>query len=108
MGTNVVIRLLPDGSGRVCIHWLMADAEGPIETVNRIVVTGMGPQIMKGKRWRMACNPTLSNLGELSQAGRLVPYPHSDDIRAVTCPKCLATERAKEILARLNTTVPGV
>ena len=99
---TVVIRLLNDGTGRVCIHWLIRDPEGPIQTENRTVIAQNGPQIMKGARWRMACNPTLSNL-DSRDGGRLIPWSHTDDPRAATCPKCLATAAYQAAMAELAT-----
>ncbi len=97
---TVVIRMLPDGSGRVCIHWLFQDPEGPIQVTDRSV-TASGPQIVRGRRWRMACNPTQSNVS-VAEGGRLTPSPHSDDPRAVTCPKCMATAKFQEAMIHLQ------
>jgi hypothetical protein len=101
---EVVVKLLPDGSGRVCIHWLMHDPEGPIQTINASIPTAKGPVLVKGRRFRCACQPQLSNMGG-DNKGRLVPFVHSDDPRAATCPKCCATKEYKEIMARLEQTL---
>jgi hypothetical protein len=94
----VVVRTLPDG--RVCIHWLMRDPEGPIQTMNQ-VVRGAGAMMWKGARFRCACQPERTSLNT-SEVGRTVQFTHTDDPRAATCPKCLATVEYKDAMARLQ------
>lgn len=97
---RVVIRLLPDKSGRVRIHWFETLPEGPIETAQNVHLTAIGPVKIGGARGRIACAPQQKELIGKTKIG-YQPTVHSDDPRAVTCPECLATASCQKALADL-------
>lgn len=110
----VNMRLLPDGTGRVRICWLVWDEKGPVTMPTGQVMTPQGPVPVGGSlpapgqapltRARIACDPLLSSVLPHSavvrgqNVTRLVM--HSDDPRAVTCPECAATEEYKKAMER--------
>lgn len=104
---QVVVRLLPDGSGRVCLHWIYEDKDGPIETVDSVVQTSAGPKLLGARRWRMACCPQLTNIDPKREGVRIIPWQRSDDPRAVTCPRCMATDEFKARMEFLGTIPAG-
>lgn len=105
---QVVMRLLSDGSGRVCIHWLYEHPEGPLETTDNSIMTATGPKVLKGRKWRMACNPNLKAISSVQDGARIIPWTHTDDPRAATCPKCLATEEYKQRMKELEEVVESL
>lgn len=97
--SQVVIRLLPDGSGRVRIHYFVHDQKGPVTTPSGAVMTALGPLKLGGVTGRIACQPQLASVTPQMVKGELQPTVHSDDVRAVTCPEC---QRTSEYLATMN------
>ena len=95
------IKLLPDGSGRTLIHWLNQDDEGPIQTKGHAKYKGIFP----GIRGRIACNPKQNSVNPVDRNGEHLMCMYSEEVRAATCPKCLATEEAKAILAKYENTM---
>jgi hypothetical protein len=87
----VNIRLLPDGSRRVRIHWFIHDERGPAKTPGTIIPTELGPMPLGGAVGRIACAPQQSNILPQKRGGEIHLTIHSDDARAVTCPECMAT-----------------
>jgi hypothetical protein len=91
---RVNVKLLPDKSGRVMIHWFMWDEAGPIELTQAPVMTANGPMVVGGNvvtgetKGRIACNPALKDLIPRAVGGIGQLCVHSDDPRAVTCPDC--------------------
>lgn len=88
------IKLLKDGSGRVCIHYFVRDETGLIETPkgeNRL--KGLG-----GVKGRIACHPQQNTIVPQNQGMETLLCMNSDDVRAVTCPDCLATIEARAML----------
>lgn len=98
---QVVIKLLPDGSGRVRIHWFMRTEDGPIETLASITQTGMGPIKLGGAKGRIACSPSKTSVAPLVQGGQTTPCCCSDDPRVVTCPECRAVPEFAEMEKQL-------
>lgn len=97
------LKQLKDGSGRVCVHWLIPDESGLIETHGSIGVSGGGTGFKAGpfldknvvKKWRVACNPKQNSINpQVAPSGERFMCIPTDEIRAVTCPACLATEEA--------------
>lgn len=88
------VKMLSDGSGRVCIHWLIQDEAGPIKTTAR-------PDLAKltTTSGRIACNPKQNSVNPVDRNGEHLMCLHSPEVRAVTCPKCLATPEAIALLA---------
>lgn len=100
----LIVKLLKDGSGRVCIHWFARDKAGPIAEPNREPAV---PAWAKGTAGRIACQPKRTSLlPESDQNGNGIACMHTDDPRAATCPECLATAEYKTIMAELALIVP--
>lgn len=107
----VNINVLPgeklDGSGRVCIHLFVRDEQGSfVEPHVLHHATDEHGEIIKGQlvakptRGRLACDaqrkpkPTKSNT--------ITVLPRSDDPRAVTCPKCIASNYYREMMSKFD------
>ena len=95
-GERINLRELPDG--RICIHWFVRDENGPLKTEDGNVMSDRGPFVFPGSQGRIACNPTQNAV--LRKIGNeTMVCMRSDDLRAVTCEACLATEEAKALMA---------
>ena len=97
---QVEIKLLPDGSGRVRIHWFVRDPKGPIKTAGSTTLPALGPLTLGGAMGRLACNAAIKDVAPQFSGGVWRPCVCSDDVRAVSCPECQAvpeyeTERLK-------------
>ena len=103
---QVVIRLLPDGSGRVRIHYFVHDPKGPVTTPSGAVMTALGPMKLGGVVGRIACQPQMASVTPKVVKGELQPTVHSDDPRAVTCPECQASSEYLTTMNVLAHTVP--
>lgn len=88
---QVVIKLLPDGSGRVRIHWFCRDDKGPIRTAEAVTMSALGPVRLGGATGRIACQPQRKSVAPEVNGLVTTPCVHSDDARAVTCPECMKT-----------------
>ena len=91
------VRSLPDG--RILIHWLVEDDNGPIETKPNVMVTARGPLRLGGVKGYIACRTEQNSVNPQHRGQEILMCMHSNDVRAATCPKCLETEKAKETLA---------
>lgn len=99
----VDFRMLPDGSGRVRIHWFMRDEAGPICTGVVSHSTPLGPVVLGGAKGRIACQPNLESVNPIwLSANHVQPLHHSDDARAATCPECMATPEYAAMMKRLG------
>jgi hypothetical protein len=97
----VNIKLLKDGSGRVCIHWLVQTDKDGVQMPAKTVLTGLGPVTIGGSRGYVACQSRRNDIfPQVQQDGIHVLYS-SNDVRAATCPKCLETAEAKALLKEL-------
>ena len=103
MNRVVNMRLLNDGTGRVCIHWFIRDEAGPIKTPGTAYMTAFGPIPLGGAVGRIACNPEQNSVATQNNGMDFFPCLHSDDVRAATCPDCLATDEAKKVIEKLKT-----
>lgn len=97
-----------DGAGRVCIHLFVQDPHGPntASMVMHPVFNEDGTQVKqvvdcKQARGRLACDPkrltaavTRNNITTVTQ--------RTDDPRAVTCPKCKASEDYQKLMAKIE------
>lgn len=96
--TRVVnVRLLKDGTNRVCIHWLQEVKDGPIryECDSQFRRnSGQSTQVVA----RIACRPEQTTIFPQQRGAEQLLCVHSSEIRAVTCPDCLATPAAVEAL----------
>lgn len=97
------VKVLPgeplDGTGRVCIHLVVPYERGPF-VQNHMLYLEEGQDeegrrtrqlVHKPTRCRLACNPER-NPKPHTRNGITTITMHTDDTRAVTCPKCLASE----------------
>ncbi len=102
----VVIRMLPDKSGRVRIHWFIRDSTGPAKTPSLTVPSPVGPLAVGGTVGRIACQPKRDSVTPaVNHAGQIEPCCHTDDPRAATCPECCATDEFKQAMEYLETLV---
>lgn len=99
-----------NGSGRLCIHLFVRDERGQFVEphVLRAAVSEDGKPI-RGQmeagpaRGRLACD-IRRKVAPVTNAGVTTVTMRSDDPRAVTCLKCIATKVYKEMLGRSNLT----
>lgn len=89
-----------DGSGRVCIHLFVKDDAGPFVEPCVLAVLD-GQLVSKPTRGRLACSPTRT-VAPFNTATTTVVTPRTDDPRAVTCPKCVASEIYRQRSALLQ------
>lgn len=88
-----------DGTGRVCIHLFVVDEQQGSYTEPHVLHPEMDDagHIIKGRltarptRVRMACSKTRVPTPTTKQGITTVTL-RTDDPRAVTCPKCIASE----------------
>ena len=92
------VKMLGDGSGRACIHWLVESDKGPIETQERFAITQLGPIKLGGVKGYIACNPQQNTVNPQNRGGETLMCMHTNEVRAATCPKCLATPEAVALL----------
>lgn len=104
---TLVRRMLPDGSGRLRIHWLCPDENGPIRTEGRTVFVGATPLRLGGAVGRVACQEAKTSILPEVRGSKAHVMEISDDVRAATCPECLATAEAKAQLDNYATLYNG-
>lgn len=106
----ISVKVLPgeplDGTGRVCIHLFVPDEKGPFVEPHALHPKMENGKAVKGKltakptRGRLACDPR--RLVAPVTRGKVTTITHrSDDPRAVSCPKCIASvdyKRKMELL----------
>lgn len=123
------VKMLPDKSGRCLIHWLIEDVFDPskvgpdsLDAVGRVVQqaacegelfpikiqghtqlrTQMGQPV--SIRARIACNPKQNTVNPQHKGQEVFMCMHSNDVRAATCPRCLATPEAVELMKSYENT----
>ncbi len=99
--------MLPDGSGRVRIHFFVHDEKGPAPISAGSLTHAQGFPM----RGRIACQPERMSIMPEVTASVIRPVVHSNDARAVTCPECQATDDYKAMmkdLAELVNVVPAL
>lgn len=101
---KISIRLLEDGTDRACIHWLREHPDG------LIIIQGTGIRNIRditskdatplplNARGSIACNPKQTSVQPREVNGVHLMCLFSNDVRAATCPDCLATVNAVELL----------
>ena len=94
-----------DGRGRVCIHLFVCDPKGSfVEPSVMYPVLDENGKVKNGEcecrptHGRLACNPRR-NPTPTTRGNVITVTPRSIDTRAVTCPKCIATEDYKKLAA---------
>lgn len=90
------VKQLNDGTEQACIHYLV-EGSGPIAFDSLPSLRGTLPPKVNGY---IACNPEQNTIFPQMRNGETLVCVHSNEVRAVTCPKCLATEEAKAMLAK--------
>jgi len=101
----VEIKRLPDGSGRVRVHWIVPDQNGPLLTSTSAVPSDQGIKLTPGIRVRIACLPRQDTFSELTSDNGVKLTLRSDDPRAVTCPECQKTseyQAARRLIEEIN------
>ena len=105
------VKVLPgeplDGSGRVSIHLFVKDEQGKfiephmLHPVYKDGVLVKQQLEARATRGRLACNskrdPAPTTKGRVTTV-----TPRTDDPRAVTCPKCLASKDCVELLQQIE------
>ncbi len=86
-----------DGTGRVCIHLFVQDERGPIVEPHALhpALDAHGQPIKQSvvarpTRGRLACDPRRK-VAPVARIGVVNVTSRTDDPRAVTCPKCVAS-----------------
>jgi len=102
---TVVIKMLKDGSVRICIHWLMRDPQGAIVLPGGVVQTNHGPKTSEGLTGRIACNREQNSVSPQMRNGETFLCCHSDDPRAVTCPDCQAAPEYAKMMQEYGETL---
>lgn len=97
-----------DGSGRACIHLFVQDDKGIIvETHALHEVRDEDGNPIKGQlearptRGRLACNPK-KKVAPVTKGNVTTITMRTDDPRAVTCPRCIASVDYKNLAAKLQ------
>ncbi len=84
-----------DGSGRVCVHLFVRDPSGPITEPNVLYLADEpdehGNRLRaRPERGRLACDRNR-RVTQVVRNGATVVTMRTDDYRAVTCPRCIAS-----------------
>lgn len=93
--TEVDIKLLPDG--RTLIHWLRECDDGLIAVQGHPKLREVMGRPSEGK-YRLVCNPKQNTINSLKRGHVRFLCMTSNELAAVTCPKCLASVEAKKEL----------
>jgi hypothetical protein len=101
---TVNVKMLRDGTGRVCIHWFIR-GDGPISTAVNVVPSVLGMITIGGVKGWIACNREQNTVSPQVQNGETFLCCHTDDPRAATCPSCKAVPEYAKMMAELNETV---
>ncbi len=108
---SIDVKVLPgeptDGSGHVRIHWFVRSENGAAVTPAGTVKSSIGPLKAGGVRGYLACQKGRADIGSRVVGGMIAMTLHTDEVRAATCPECLATAEAKAMLTLLEGIVPA-
>ncbi len=111
---TVEMKLLPDGSGRVRIHFFVHTPDGPVHTPEGTLVSKEAgvPRPIKagGSVGRIACQPKLNSILPQPSGGKTATGSpvlikvmcHSNDARGITCPECMDTQDYKDMMKLLG------
>ena len=113
----VNVNVLPgeplDGSGRVCIHLFVRDEKGTCvepgawHPVNDKLGNPIPRKIKTGPaRGRLACDRKRKITPAIKNGVTTVTH-RTEDPRAITCPKCMATEEYKAAMTKLGIPTEG-
>ena len=104
---NVIPGQPVDGSGQVCIHLFLQDERGPFVEPHALHPVVRDGEVVKQEvqakptRGRLACSKTRL-AAPVTRNGVTTLTPRTDDPRAVTCPKCKATDEYTEMMQLLT------
>ena len=106
----ISLKVLPgepvDGTGRICIHLFVPDERGPFVETHCLYVDDERKIGAKLTRGRLACDPKRTvSLKPVN--GVTTVTLRSDDPRAVTCPKCIASAEYIRKTEQLTATPVG-
>lgn len=92
-----------DGTGQVCIHLFVRDQRGPFVEPHVLHQSDMVPKQLEARptRGRLACDPKRT-VAPVKKGGVIIVTPRTDDPRAATCPKCIASEDYKKSMQLLT------
>lgn len=90
-----------DGTGKVCIHLFVQDPHGPFVEPHVLYETEPGKLGARKTRGRIACSSKIKGVAAVVRGGVTYVTHRTDDPRAVTCPKCIASADHKELMAVL-------
>ena len=99
-----------DGSGKICIHLFVADKKGPFTEPHCLHVEdveGKQQLVTKPTRGRLACDPKRL-VAPIERKGVTTITMRTDDPRATTCPKCIASKDYARILKVLTDAAVGI
>lgn len=102
-----------DGTGKMCIHLFVRDNQGSftepcvlqmkVDKLHLLQTGETREELISGPaRGRIACNPMLIPSGKPDRKGVVNVTMRSDDPRAVTCPKCMASRDYIELSDRIK------
>ncbi len=99
---TVDVKLLPDGSGRVRIHWFRRDPAGRSVTPSGVILSPLGPLSVGGVRGEIACQPGRGHTNSVDHGNNShTLFCHTDETRATTCPECMATPEYQKAAAEV-------
>ncbi len=101
----VGLKVLPgeptNGSGKVCVHLFIQDEKGPFTEPCVIHRDEEGKPVAKPTKGRLACNPKRL-VAPREVKGVTNVTMRTDDPRAATCPKCIASPDYQCLMQLLN------
>lgn len=107
---SVNLRVVPgeatDGSGRVCIHLFVRDERGPFvepHALHPSVKDGVQQKQLEARptRGRLACDAKRT-VAPVTKNGVTTVTPRTEEPRAVTCPKCIASAEYAKAMDLIN------
>lgn len=96
-----------DGSGKVAIHLFVRDPNGPFVEPHVLYPVmddngQPGPGLTaRATRGRLACDPRRT-VAPVVRGGVTTVTIRSDDPRAVTCPKCMASKDYTDLMTQIE------
>lgn len=96
-----------DGSGRVCIHLFVPDESGPFVEPHALHPVVRNGEVVKQQleakptRGRLACDPKRT-VAPVMRAGVTTVTTRTDDPRAATCLKCIASPHYIKVMELLS------
>jgi len=90
---------------KVRIHWFIRDdTKGPVATPSKEIGCNKGSIIFGGVRGYLACQPRQEGVLPVVRPDGIYMTMRTDDIRAATCPECLASDEADAYRKKMEDT----